>query len=612
MEFIFSNVFGDYCSLCSDLKLTRKYHGLFVLKNHINNQRYVLVQGVEVPHFFDKLSSNTEQKIKVNETNSNLLIQGDDFSLDLQFERLERKASLQIIHSDNNLRSLLLIANNRRTHDISRHHVNLHTEKLVQESDNIISYNIYYNIDNIKDPVIFNVVFSSDNELQASYLNLASSTYLKEEELRGYECIDVINKLIELKFKSNLKVELKVANNYDNSISNYLKDAIVVNSDKSKKLLTNTNLEKHLVRLYALLDYLYFDTKDKEFRLSAGFHWFDSWGRDTFIALPSFSRLLIKFGVINKSVIHSIFDSYLSRIKNGLIPNFISESPAYNSSDASLWLVNAFYEHYINFNDLDFISHRYHKIKDIVDGYLSSNDIVYYDPSDGLIFTKAQSTWMDAIVDNCPVTPREGKCIEINALFLNSLKIIYELGKNLGHGVEKYGEYYQKTRFSMQKFWNGQYLSDVIYEDNSRDDSFRPNQIIALSLPFINFDIFSKSQFVTVLSLIERELLTPVGLKTLSKSSSCYVATLNGNVKQKDKCYHNGAIWPWLLYPYYKVCKKLKKQPKIKFEEIFLENNQKAYLHVAEIFDPTYYFPDGCIAQLWSDCLLLDILFDQV
>ncbi|MEM3372721.1 MAG: amylo-alpha-1,6-glucosidase [Candidatus Anstonellales archaeon] len=595
MEFILSNLFGDYCSLNSNLSLSRKYHGLYVYRN--NNIRRVIFQALKF--------LNTDFRVLKNELRH--YYKGSELSLDtsigaikIEMPRFKRKLSIKIFNRTNQKIPLLLYFNNRNIHEVSRDNTNFYPKFTILQSKKGMKneYKLNLMFENPKSEFLLEV--ESEDIIYIQPKNLVERIYLEHEFLRGYEPFDFFNQLLELQFSKNLEIM------FSSSILS-TKQVLPFKSLKTKN--KNLNYSKSIVnRIYSLLDYLYYDQNLKEFRLLAGFHWFDSWGRDTFISLPSFARILLKNNLITKEVVCSIFDSYLSRIRNGLIPNYISETSAYNSSDASLWLINAFYEYYKEFKDKKFIESRYEKIRSIIDGYINGNDIIKLDSRDFLIISKAQTTWMDAMIDGSPITPREGKCIEINALFLNSLQIVCELGKILDKDTSKYLDIIHQMKRSIRVFWNGCYLDDYILLDGRKDNSIRPNQIIAISLPFIDFRIFSKDKMLSIIDVVEKNLLTPVGLRTLSKTSNNYINSLKGTVKQKDLCYHNGAIWPWLLYSYFQACQKINKKPIVKLDELLNDNNNLSFSHIAEIYDPSYYYPDGCIAQLWNDCTILDLL----
>jgi glycogen debranching enzyme len=218
---------------------------------------------------------------------------------------------------------------------------------------------------------------------------------------------------------------------------------------------------------------------------------------------------------------------------------------------------------------------------------------------------------MDAAVDNQPVTSRAGKAVEVQALWYNSLRTMELLANKFNEKseAEKYVQMAEKTRKSFaEKFWNSErdYLFDVIGE-NERDSSLRPNQIIAVALDFTMLDNVKNEKIVDV---VRRELLTPYGLRTLARNNPRYIGVYSGDRRNRDRAYHNGTVWPWLLGPFTTAFLKTKDFAKFRLEyalknfilPLFTEQVFKAGLgSISEIFDgEPPHLPRGCIAQAWS------------
>jgi glycogen debranching enzyme len=218
---------------------------------------------------------------------------------------------------------------------------------------------------------------------------------------------------------------------------------------------------------------------------------------------------------------------------------------------------------------------------------------------------------MDAVVDGQPVTPRCGKAVEVQALWYNALRIMEILAKKFKEKseAEKYAQIAEKAKESfVEKFWNAEknYLFDFIGE-NGKDASLRPNQIIAVALDFTMLD---KTKSERIVDVVQRELLTPYGLRTLARNDPKYVGVYVGDRKSRDKAYHNGTVWPWLLGPFTKAYLKTKGYADYRREyalknfllPLFTEQIFKAGLGtISEIFDgDPPHMPRGCIAQAWS------------
>jgi predicted glycogen debranching enzyme len=342
----------------------------------------------------------------------------------------------------------------------------------------------------------------------------------------------------------------------------------------------------------------------------AGYHWFESWGRDTFISLPGLMLVTGRFEDARQ-----VFLTFKNHCKDGLIPNFVpdrAENVAYNSVDATLWYVNAILQYLKYTGDFRFVREQlFETLKDIVESHVKGTLFNIRLDSDGLLSHGSQLTWMDASVDGQPVTPRMGKAVEVQALWYNALKIMEMLAdrfKERGE-AEKYGKMAEKAKENFAlKFWDSEKgcLFDVV-SNFGRDDSFRPNQIIAAALDFTMLD---EAKNEKVVDLVHRELHTPYGLRTLAKIDPNYMGVYSGDRKSRDKAYHNGTVWPWLLGPFTKAFLKTKGSADFRREyalknfllPLFTKHIFEVGLgSVSEVFDgDSPHRAGGCIAQAWS------------
>jgi len=342
----------------------------------------------------------------------------------------------------------------------------------------------------------------------------------------------------------------------------------------------------------------------------AGYHWFEVWGRDTFISLPGLMLVTGRFEDARK-----VFLAFKEKCKNGLIPNVfpdLGEQPAYNSVDAGLWFVNAVLQYLKYTDDFNFV-HKYlwDILKTIVEEPLDETLFDIRVDSDGLLSHGAQLTWMDTAINGQPVTPRAGKAVEVQALWYNALKTVGLLAERFGERnlAEKYATKAERAKRNfVEKFWNMEknYLFDVI-DGETKDDSLRPNQIIAVSLDFSMLDNIRGEKIVDV---VGKALLTPYGLRTLSRKDPRYVGVYAGDRISRDKAYHNGTVWPWLLGPFTTAFLKTKGYADYRREYVlksfllplFTEQVYKTGLGViSEIFDgDPPHMSRGCIAQAWS------------
>ena len=231
--------------------------------------------------------------------------------------------------------------------------------------------------------------------------------------------------------------------------------------------------------------------------------------------------------------------------------------------------------------------------------------------SDGLMAHGPQLTWMDAMIDNTPVTPREGKAVEIQALWYNALKIMELLATKFRNSdlAEKYRTLAEKAEKTfVEKFWNAKrrYLLDVL-DNETEDASLRPNQIFAVSL---DFSMLDKTKQTAIIDFVQRKLLTTYGLRTLSADDSKYCGKYSGNWAERNSAYHNGTVWPWLIGPFVASFLKVKsfdaEWRSFAFRNFLKPLFEKQMLHaglgtLSEVFDgEAPHLPSGCISQAWS------------
>ena len=338
----------------------------------------------------------------------------------------------------------------------------------------------------------------------------------------------------------------------------------------------------------------------------AGYFWFETWGRDTFISLPG---LLLATGRFEDA--RKILLDFMRHSKQGLIPNFIQDlsgEPAYNTVDATLWYVNAVLQYLKYTGDFQFVQQQLWKnLQVIVESHQKGTAFGIHLDSDGLLAHGPRLTWMDAEVDGEGVTPRAGKAVEIQALWYNALKTMQLLAAKFdeAHLAERYSAMATEAQESFNaKFWNdnGGCLFDVV-ADSSFDVSLRPNQIIATALDFTMLD---KDRTEKVVDVVQRELVTPYGLRTLARVDSRYRGMYVGDRRSRDQAYHNGTVWAWLLGPYVTACRKAQissdYELKHRLMSLFTQQIVQAGLGtVSEVFDgDPPHEPRGCIAQAWS------------
>jgi predicted glycogen debranching enzyme len=285
----------------------------------------------------------------------------------------------------------------------------------------------------------------------------------------------------------------------------------------------------------------------------AGYPWFGDWGRDTMIALPG---LTLATGRYDDA--RSILLGFAGYVDGGMLPNRFpdsGESPEYNTVDATLWYFEAVRALLESTQDYNFVRENlYGVLADIVRWHERGTRYGIHVDSDGLLYAGEREvalTWMDARVGDRPVTPRTGKPVEIQALWYNALRVMQVLARRFGYATDgdKYRQLSERARASFAPlFWNsaGECLYDVV-DGEVRDASIRPNQIFAVSL---FHRMLGPYQSKAVVDAVERDLLTPYGLRTLAPSDPQYRGRYEGDPASRDGAYHQGTVWPWLMGPF--------------------------------------------------------------
>jgi predicted glycogen debranching enzyme len=344
----------------------------------------------------------------------------------------------------------------------------------------------------------------------------------------------------------------------------------------------------------------------------AGYPWFTDWGRDTFISLPGLCLITGRH-----EVAWQIIQTFSSYVSEGMVPNRfpdMSEDPEYNSIDASLWFVHAV-ERYLTYSEdaTRVRSIAWPAIKQILDGYRQGTRYDIHMDVDGLIVGGTpgmQLTWMDVNTGDWVVTPRHGKPVEIQALWLRALEVGARLAVQFGevdYATRCQEDRAQGVESFRVKFWykDGQYLYDMINGPEGDDISIRPNQVFAIVLCD---DLLTREQAKQVLHIVKDHLLTPVGLRTLSPTDVRYRPRYEGGPIERDRAYHQGTVWPFLLGPFITAWLKTFGQTgKTRTEARSFLDGIEAHLQeaclgqVSEIFDgdPPHH-PRGCTAQAWS------------
>ena len=341
----------------------------------------------------------------------------------------------------------------------------------------------------------------------------------------------------------------------------------------------------------------------------AGYHWFSDWGRDAMIALPG---LTLTTG--RPEIARSILSEFAKHISDGMIPNRFpdeGETPDYNTVDATLWFFEAIRAYVEKTEDYKFVYNLYEKLIDIIDWHLRGTRYNIRVDTDGLLHAGdpgVQLTWMDAKVGDWVVTPRTGKPVEIQALWFNALCIVVDLAKRFGDEKENR---FRAMAATAKASFNGQFWNDTesclydVVDGTKKDESVRPNQIFAVSL---RHSMLDQDRALAVVKKVETELLTDVGLRSLSPSNPQYASTYIGSPEDRDAAYHQGTVWGWLIGPFIEAYRKThpanaNTQKTVNRLFAAFENHLSDAMlgQISEIFDAKIpHCPRGASAQAWS------------
>ena len=488
------------------------------------------------------------------------------------------------------------------------------------------------------------------NLSEGKYIEHINDTYIDmfyiEEEKRGFYPKEnhSVTGVYEVELEPNEEKDISFVCGFEENIEEInLKDTLKKEIQRTEELIEKTELLKEtsemseekselLKELIKATDqFIVYRPSFGLHTIIAGYPWFLDWGRDTLIA---FEGLLLK--TKKYDIAKEVISTMIRDIKYGLVPNGYSgfdNRPLYNSVDSSLLLFEQIQKYIKYTGDYEFIKENvYEKLEKVIENYIKGIDIdnnnIYLD-EDYLISAgteNTQNTWMDAKCNGIAATPRNGKAVEINSLWYNSLMIMADLTDKIGNksNAKKYKDLARKCKKSFnEKFYNPKRkcLYDVI-----GDSKIRPNQLFALSLTYPVIEPDSEEAY-NVLNVVEKKLLNNYGLKSLAKGEANYIEIYEGNNFKRDMSYHQGITWTWLLGLYYDSLRNMIKAEKRKTYKAKLEEKLKTFVEkttktfekevsqrgcigsIAEIYDSVKpYDPKGAIAQAWSVAEILRIV----
>ncbi len=279
----------------------------------------------------------------------------------------------------------------------------------------------------------------------------------------------------------------------------------------------------------------------------AGYPWFGAWSRDTML---SYEGLFLSTG--RAALGRELLTNYAATLSEGMLANTADTGTVeFNTADGTLWFLHAVGRHVAVTGDLDLAANLLPSLLEVVDHHLKGTRYgIAVDPADGLLRQGAAGealTWMDARVDGVPVTPRAGKPVEVNALWINGLAMVIKLAwqtrTEAGAAARAHPEALASfaRRFPAPTGW----LHDVVDGPTGNDATLRPNQLLAWSLPYAPL-----RPDPAALQSIGAALMTPLGLRSLAPGEPGYHGTHRGNPAERDTAYHTGTVWPWLIGPF--------------------------------------------------------------
>lgn len=608
-EVLATNRAGGYMSSTIIGCNTRKYHGLLILPiEELGGEKHVLL-------------SSLDETIVQHDKSFNLGIhkypgaydpQGHKYITNFEYEPIytiyyrvggaKLKKEMILVHNESQIliRYTLLEANSattlrlkpflayRNVHKLSK--ANMMANTKYNKIEHGIRSKLYNGFPSL------NMQISKENEFIATPDWYRNIEYM-QEEARGYD------------FREDLFVpgyfEFPIAKGESIIFSASTESADIEGlKTKFQELTDHRSPRNHCENCLRYSASQFIVRTGDETKIVAGYPWFGSWGRDTFVALPGVT--LSANGDVESC--KGVLDSMTRTMKNGLFPNVGS---AYNSVDAPMWFFKALQEYGTFIDDNKTVWENYGtKMKLILKSFKNGVNEFIFMRENGLIWALEPGkalTWMDAIVDGTPVTQRGGYQVEVNALWYNAICYTLQLAQEFNDTdfIREWKPIAEKVRNSyIDIFWNDhfRYLADYVNLEG-QNTAIRPNQILACSLEYSALTDDMKRE---VIAVIKKNLLTPKGLRTLAPADNNYIGTYEGNQPERDRAYHQGTVWPWLIGPYMEACFRLygadfcKQAAQIidGFEE---DMTTYGICSVAEVYDGNPpYRAGGSISQAWS------------
>ena len=660
-EWLITNGLGGYSSSTIIGANTRKYHGLLIAPLTPPARRFLILskvdESIEVDgQKYDLYTNVCKEYISHGYKYQEEFIKEEVPTFKYKVNDVEIEKTICMEYGKNTVGILYKIKNGKSNAKLTlapivnyRDFHRMNTAHYFNVRQDIRKNKVKLVIDNNSQAPVY--MHLSEGEYIQHYNDTFSNMFYIEEEKRGFypEENHYVPGVYEIEISPKQEKSISFVCSLEENIEEIDVEKVIKKEKRrinkifinSELVNENANTKKEKEKQELIKTYLIATDNFVAYRpnfglhtLIAGYHWFLDWGRDALIAFEGLLLIPKRFDIAREILLTMTRD-----IKYGLVPNGYSgydNRPLYNSVDASLLLFEQIQKYLDYTDDMEFIEEElYEKLENIIDNYCIGIDVddnnIYLD-TDGLIVSgtqDTQNTWMDAKYDGKAVTPRNGKAVEINALWYNANMIMNKLAKKTKHIIKarKYKELAERCKISFNnRFYNPKKkcLFDVI-----GDDKIRPNQLFALSLTYPIIDPTSDIA-VNIIQTVEKKLLNSYGLKTLAKGEENYVEVYEGSPYKRDISYHQGITWVWLLGLYYNSLKNMEKeaeneeieqQLRDKIEK-FVDKTNKTFQKeiyengcigsIAELYDSKKpQLPKGAVAQGWSIAEVFRIIMSK-
>lgn len=649
-EWLITNGIGGFCSSTIIGANTRRYHGLLIAPLKPPAQRNLILSKLD-----ESITINNKEIPLYTNVCKNYISQGYKFQT--SFEK-EYVPTFEYLVGDINVKKTICMEYGKNTVCVF-YEIQNKNEKIKLKLAPIVNFRDFHSMStnkkiNLKQEEIKDNKIKISIENNSFYINCSEGKYIKhendnfnnmfyiEEEKRGFypEENHSVSGIYEIEIKPNENKKITFVCSLEENIDKVDGEKLIKKEVKRlEKVIKETKIvnkkeEDKLLKEFIIAtdNFIVYRPEFKLHTIIAGYPWFLDWGRDSLI---SFEGLLLK--TKRYDLAKEVLLTFKHDIKQGLVPNGYSEAdntPLYNSVDASLLLFEQIAKYLKYTEDIEFVKKEFYEVlKNIVENYEKGIDLdnnnIYLD-NDGLIVSgtpTTQNTWMDAKYEEIAATPRNGKAVEINALWYNALKILEKL--SLRFEDEKLAKEYLKKANKCKRNFKAKFYNEkrkCLY-DVVGDSKIRPNQLFSTALTYPVIEPNTKIA-KEMLNTTTKKLKNKYGLKTLAKGEKNYIDIYEGNSFKRDMSYHQGITWPWLLGIYNDTFKKIKENEKAiknkkQYEEDYekfikeLKNTATKMMEdegcigsVSELYDSKRpQLSKGAIAQAWSVAEIFRILY---